>query len=66
MNSSRADSLTEVSNREENAMTAPDRLQIAREMYRAYETGDRDLIEPHLSENLTFYSPADPGIDRTR
>jgi ketosteroid isomerase-like protein len=45
-------------------MTAIDRLQTARDMYRAYETGDRDLIERHLSDALTFYSPADPGIDR--
>jgi ketosteroid isomerase-like protein len=41
-----------------------DRLQIVRDCYRAYEEGDRSLIEPHLNEDLTFYSPADPGIDR--
>ncbi len=41
-----------------------DRLSIARECYGAYESGDRRAIERHLSEDLTFYSPADPGIDR--
>jgi hypothetical protein len=42
----------------------PDRLEIARDCYRAYETGERDLIERHLSPGFTFYSPPDPGIDR--
>jgi ketosteroid isomerase-like protein len=40
------------------------RLRIARDAYRAYETGDRTLIEPHLSEDFTFFAPPDPGIDR--
>ena len=43
-----------------------DRLRIARETYAAYESGDRTLVERHLSENFVFYSPADPGIDRDR
>jgi ketosteroid isomerase-like protein len=43
-----------------------DRLRIVRECYRAYETGDRSLIEPHLSYDFTFYSPDDVGIDRAR
>ena len=41
-----------------------DRLQLVRDAYRAYESGDRTLIEGLLSDDLTFYSPADPGIDR--
>jgi ketosteroid isomerase-like protein len=45
---------------------AVDRLQIIRDCYRAYETGDRALLERHLSDDFTFYSPADVGIDRTR
>lgn len=45
-------------------MTAQDRLQLARDAYRAYETGDRDLIEGLLAEDLVFSSPADVGIDR--
>src|SRR3954470_23297376 len=42
-----------------------DRLQIARDCYRAYEAGDRGLIERHLSQDFTFFAPPDPGIDRT-
>jgi ketosteroid isomerase-like protein len=45
---------------------AVDRLQIVRDCYRAYETGDRALLERHLSDGFTFYSPADVGIDRER
>jgi ketosteroid isomerase-like protein len=41
-----------------------DRLEIVRACYGAYESGDRSVLEQHLSDDLTFYSPADPGIDR--
>src|SRR3954447_9581297 len=41
-----------------------DRLQRVRDSYRAYETGDRELLEPLLTQDFTFYSPPDPGIDR--
>jgi ketosteroid isomerase-like protein len=41
-----------------------DRLTIARELYGAYETGDRGVAERHLSDDLVFFSPADVGIDR--
>ena len=47
-------------------MAATDRLQIVRECYRAYEAGDRGMLERHLSYDFTFYSPADPGIHRAR
>jgi len=43
-----------------------DRLQIVRDCYRAYESGDRLVLERHLSEDFVFYSPADVGIDRAR
>jgi ketosteroid isomerase-like protein len=43
-----------------------DRLQIARECFAAYESGDRSLVERHLADDFRFYSPADPGIDRER
>ena len=43
---------------------SPKKLEIARQAYRAYESGDRSLIEPLLSDDLDFYSPADVGIDR--
>ena len=47
-------------------MSPVDRPQIVRECYRAYETGDRPVLERHLSDDFTFYSPADVGIDRAR
>jgi hypothetical protein len=43
-----------------------DRLQIVRDCYSAYESRDRHLIEQHLAEDFTFYSPADVRIDRAR
>ena len=45
-------------------MPAPDRLKLARASYGAYESGDRHVIEELLSDDFTFYSPADVGIDR--
>jgi ketosteroid isomerase-like protein len=47
-------------------MPAQDRLQLARDAYGAYESGDRGVIEELLTEDFTFYSPVDVGIDRTR
>jgi len=43
-----------------------DHIALAREAYRAYESGERPAIEALLAEDLTFYSPADVGIDRER
>jgi ketosteroid isomerase-like protein len=43
-----------------------DRLQLARDAYGAYVSGDRRVLEELLSDDLTFYSPADVGIDRTQ
>jgi ketosteroid isomerase-like protein len=40
------------------------KLELTRDAYRAYEEGDRALIESLLADDLTFYSPPDPGIDR--
>jgi ketosteroid isomerase-like protein len=40
------------------------RLQSVRNSYSAYESGDRRALEELLSEDFTFYSPPDPGIDR--
>ena len=42
----------------------PDRLQLARDCYGAYESGDRGVVEELLADDFTFYSPPDPGIDR--
>ena len=44
-------------------MHATTREQLVRNAYRAYETGDRKLIEGLLSDDYTFFSPPDPGID---
>lgn len=46
--------------------TATDRLQLAREAYGAYVSGDRSVIERLMSDDLTFSSPADVGLDRAR
>ena len=43
-----------------------DRLQLARDVYGAYESGDRHVVEEILSDDFRFYSPADVGIDRSR
>jgi ketosteroid isomerase-like protein len=43
-----------------------DRLKLARASYEAYVSGDRRVIEDLLSDEFTFYSPADVGIDRAR
>jgi ketosteroid isomerase-like protein len=48
----------------EAPMPAHDRLQTVRDSYGAYESGDRRAIEDILSEDFTFFSPPDPGIDR--
>jgi ketosteroid isomerase-like protein len=45
-------------------MPAKDRLKLARAGYAAYESGDRGVIEELLTDDFTFYSPADVGIDR--
>ncbi|TMK42362.1 MAG: nuclear transport factor 2 family protein [Actinobacteria bacterium] len=44
-------------------MAATDRVRIARETYGAYESGDRRMVERHLSPDFRFYRPADVGID---
>ena len=41
-----------------------DRLELVRDCYRAYETRDRAALDRVLSDDFTFYSPPDPGIDR--
>jgi ketosteroid isomerase-like protein len=43
-----------------------DRIQIARESYGAYVSGDRSVIERLMADDLKFFSPADPGIGRER
>ena len=45
-------------------MPGHDRMKLARDAYGAYESGDRRVIEELLTDDFTFYSPPDPGIDR--
>lgn len=45
-------------------MSVTDRLKLVRDSYGAYESGDRRVVEELLSDDFTFYSPADVGIDR--
>jgi ketosteroid isomerase-like protein len=45
-------------------MTGIDRVQATRDMYRAFERRERDVVEALLPEEFTFYAPPDPGIDR--
>jgi len=45
---------------------ALDRLKLARDYYGAYVTGDRSVVEKLLTDDFTFYSPADVGIDRAK
>ena len=37
---------------------------LARAMYAAYGSGDRDAIEPIIAPAFRFWSPLDDGIDR--
>ena len=41
-----------------------DRLSRARDCYLAFASGDREVIEDLLADDLTFSSPADVGLDR--
>jgi hypothetical protein len=48
----------------EALMTGYDRLALARRMYEAFASGDRDYIEGALTEDFRFSSPVDVGLDR--
>ena len=45
-------------------MAEKDRIELVRASYRAYEQGDRELIESVIGEPFVFFAPPDPGIDR--
>jgi ketosteroid isomerase-like protein len=47
-------------------MPVADHLQLARDLYGAYVSGDRAIVERLLAEDFEFFSPADVGIDRER
>jgi ketosteroid isomerase-like protein len=41
------------------------RLELVREVFGAYASGDREVVERHLADDFTFSAPPDVGIDRT-
>jgi ketosteroid isomerase-like protein len=41
-----------------------DRLQLVRDVYTAWRTADRVLIDRVLGDRFTFSSPPDPRLDR--
>lgn len=45
-------------------MAGTDRIQLTRDIYRAYEERERGVVEALLPDDFEFYSPPDPGIDR--
>jgi ketosteroid isomerase-like protein len=45
-------------------LSAGNRLKVVRAVYGAYESGDRAVVEQHLSDDFTFSAPPDVGIDR--
>ena len=45
-------------------MGTDDRIQLARDFYRAFAAGDRDFVERALDEEFSFSSPVDVGLDR--
>ena len=47
-------------------MPTYDRLKLVRDSYGAYASRDRRVIEDLLTDDFTFYSPADVGIDRAK
>jgi ketosteroid isomerase-like protein len=45
-------------------VTANDRLKVVRDVYGAYESGDRQVVEQRLADDFIFSAPPDVGIDR--
>lgn len=39
---------------------------IARRVYSAFESGNRDALEALISDDFEFFAPPDPGIGRER
>jgi ketosteroid isomerase-like protein len=40
------------------------RTELARDVYHAFASGDRDTVERILADDFTFSSPPDPYLDR--
>jgi ketosteroid isomerase-like protein len=45
-------------------MPEHDRLRHARDIYLAFASGDREVLERSLSDDYVFSSPVDVGLDR--
>jgi ketosteroid isomerase-like protein len=45
-------------------MAQPDRIELTRELYGAYESGDRDVARALLTDDFKFHAPPDPLLDR--
>jgi SnoaL-like domain len=45
-------------------VAADDRPQLVRELYRAFASGDREVVERMLGDDFSFSSPLDVGLDR--
>jgi hypothetical protein len=41
-----------------------DRQQVARNLYEAFAAGERETVEGMLTDDFTFSSPLDVGLDR--
>jgi ketosteroid isomerase-like protein len=41
-----------------------DRKLLTQDIYGAYESGDRTVVEKLIGDDFIFYAPPDPGIDR--
>ena len=46
-------------------MSSTDRTRRARELYLAFASGERELAESLLTDDFSFSSPLDVGLDRT-
>jgi ketosteroid isomerase-like protein len=45
-------------------MATGDRVQLARDFYRAFAAADREFVERILDDDYSFSSPVDVGLDR--
>jgi ketosteroid isomerase-like protein len=45
-------------------MAQPDRIDLTRKLYGAYESGDRDAAKALLTDDFKFHAPPDPLLDR--
>ena len=40
------------------------RIEVTKEFYQAFATGDRKFVEAHLTDDFSFSAPPDPLLDR--